>query len=145
MNTKVTSVSPAITENNEETQPLYASRTAAGFGVPGDDTVDDSLNVNDYLVTNPSATFFVRVTGDSMEGAKIFDGDVLVVDRSKQPKDSALVVAAVNGELVVKRLRTTGGEPRLLSENIDYKPIVLDESDDCFIWGVVVGSARKLA
>ena len=94
METKITSVK-AVEDNAETSQPLYESRTAAGFGVPGDDTVDDSLNLHNYLVSNETATFFVRVTGDSMEGAKIFDGDVLVVDRSRNPNDMSIVVAAV--------------------------------------------------
>lgn len=144
MTTKITSVSPASLEKSESNQPLFASQTAAGFGVPGDDSVDESLNVNDFLVRNPTSTFFVRVAGDSMEGAKIFDGDVLVVDRSVNPKDRALVVAAVNGDLVVKRLSLKGGAPQLLSENDSYQPIELSDADDCFIWGVVTGSARKL-
>lgn len=144
MEAKITSVQSSE-ESTESSQPLYESRTAAGFGVPGDDTVDDSLNLHNYLVHNETATFFVRVTGDSMEGAKIFDGDVLVVDRSRNPGDMSIVVAAVNGELLVKRLRKTTKGVELHSENKDYAPIPLTDSDDCFIWGQVVGVARKLS
>ena len=86
METKITTLA-AVDSDNSKNQPLFESRTAAGFGVPGDDSIDDSLNLHDYLVNNETATFFVRVTGDSMEGAKIFDGDVLIVDRSETPKD----------------------------------------------------------
>jgi DNA polymerase V len=84
-----------------------------------------------------------------MTGAGIFDGDVLVVDRSKDAKDGLIVVAAVNGELVVKRLSITtdhskGSDPVLLlvSENENYTPIVVGEDEECFIWGIVVGSVR---
>lgn len=143
MKTKIT-VFPASTEKNLHESPLYTTRSAAGFGVPGDDTVDETLNIHDFLVKNPTATFFVRVAGDSMEGARIFDGDVLVVDRSVQPKHASIVIAAVNGELVVKRLQHSAGKICLVSENEGYAPIQLTESDDCFIWGVVIGSARKL-
>jgi DNA polymerase V len=141
MNTKVTEVAK-LDDTPTSDQPLYASRTAAGFGVPGDDSIDDTLNVNDYLVKNPSATFFVRVSGDSMEGAKIFDNDVLVVDRSRMAKHNSIVIAAVNGEMVVKRLRLTANGSFLVSENENYEPIPLSDSDDCFIWVVVTGTVR---
>lgn len=122
--------------------PLYASRPAAGFPAPGDDQVEKSLDLNDLLIDNPTSTFFVKVEGDSMEGAKIFSGDVLVVDRSVTPRSGHVVVAAVYGEMVVKRLIVNSSESSLVSENSNYKPIILTDNDDCFIWGVVVGSVR---
>ena len=121
---------------------LYASSPAAGFPAPGDDMVEKALDVNDLLVKNPASTFFVRVQGDSMEGAGIFSGDVLVVDRSVEAVVGRIVVAAVNGELVVKRLGRSGSHVVLLSENDAYAPIVVGESEECFVWGVVTGSAR---
>lgn len=123
--------------------PLYASRPAAGFPAPGDDQVEKQLNVNDLLIKHPASTFFVRVEGDSMEGAGIFSGDILVVDRSLTAVHGKIVVAAVNGELVIKRLAQSGTTLTLLSENTAYKPIVVGESEDCFIWGVVTGSVRQ--
>jgi DNA polymerase V len=122
--------------------PLYASQPAAGFPAPGDDMVEKPLDLNDLLIDNPTATFFVRVTGDSMEGARIFDGDILVVDRSVTPTDSAIVVAAVYGEMVVKRLRKSHKGVTLESENDAYEPIAINDAEDVFIWGVVTGSAR---
>lgn len=121
---------------------LYASSPAAGFPAPGDDMVEKSLDVHDLLVKHPDSTFFVRVEGDSMEGAGIFSGDVLVVDRSVEARTGRIVVAAVNGELVVKRLGILAGEQVLLSENTAYEPIVIGSGEDCFVWGVVTGSAR---
>jgi len=123
-------------------QPLYASAPAAGFPAPGDDMVEKSLNVHDLLVKNEAATFFVRVEGDSMEGAGIFSGDILVVDRSLEAISGKIVVAAVNGELVVKRLGRLHQQLALYSENSAYQPIVISDSEDCFIWGVVTGSVR---
>ncbi len=122
--------------------PLYASRPAAGFPAPGDDMVEKSLDLNDLLIENPTATFFVKVEGDSMEGAKIFSGDILVVDRSVTPTSGHIVVAAVYGEMVVKRLLITGKDSRLVSEHAGYEPIILTNNDECFIWGVIVGSVR---
>lgn len=123
--------------------PFFASRPAAGFPAPGDDQVENILDINDLVVKNPASTFFVRVEGDSMEGAGILSGDVLVVDRAKEPKSSMIVVAAVNGELVVKRLSVRGNTLELLSENPSYAPIIIGDSEECFIWGVVVGSVRQ--
>lgn len=123
--------------------PMYSSQPAAGFPAPGDDQVENILDINVLVVKNPASTFFVRVQGDSMEGAGIFSGDVLVIDRSKDPADGLIVVAAVNGELVVKRLVIENGQRFLSSENENYKPIAVGEDEECFIWGVVVGSVRQ--
>jgi DNA polymerase V len=137
----VTSIAPADVSHGS-TYTLFASQPAAGFPAPGDDLVEAPLDLNDLLIDNPTATFFVRVAGDSMEGARIFDGDVLVVDRSVSPEDGSIVVAAVYGELVVKRLRQRGGMVQLCSEQVGYAPIVVGDSDDVFIWGVVTGTVR---
>lgn len=141
---RVTTVAPAVVKDSLSS-PLYSAQPAAGFPAPGDDLVEEPLDLNDLLVENPTATFYVRVAGDSMEGARIFDGDVLVVDRSIEPTPGHIVVAAVYGELVVKRLKKTVAGLSLVSENEGYEPISIDDSEGCFIWGVVIGSARVLA
>lgn len=123
---------------------LYATRPAAGFPAPGDDLVEKPLDINDLLINNPTATFFVKVEGDSMEGAKIFSGDILVVDRSITPVTNKIVVAAIYGEMVVKRLVIQSDGTFLMSEKEGYEPIVVSNNDDCFVWGVVVGSVRVL-
>jgi len=125
--------------------PLYASSPSAGFPAPGDDQVERVLDINDLVVQNPASTFFVRVEGDSMIDAGIFSGDVLVIDRAKDTKDGVIVVAAVNGEMVVKRLQMqgSGSNPLLVSENDEYEPIEVGDDEDCHIWGVVVGSVRQ--
>jgi DNA polymerase V len=123
--------------------PLFGSRPQAGFPAPGDDQIERVLDINDLVVKHPASTFFVRVEGDSMVGAGIFSGDVLVVDRSVAPKDGHIVVAAVFGELAVKRLKARGSVRELISENQEYKPIKITDGEDCFVWGVVVGSVRQ--
>lgn len=135
------SVSPALIAKKQPA-PLFSSQPSAGFPAPGDDLVEKPLDLNDLLIDNPTATFFVRVAGDSMEGAGIFDGDILVVDRSVRPIDNSIVVAAVFGELVVKRLKKYPNKAELVSENDAYSPITVNDIDDVYIWGVVVGSAR---
>lgn len=145
MEAKITKVA-AVSENSTVAEAnLFTSQAAAGFPSVGDDSVEETMDLNDLLVDNPTATFFVKVAGDSMEGARIFDGDILVINRSLNPQSGNLVIAAVNGELVVKRLHKTAAGMSLVSENEAYEPILLEESDDCFIWGVVTGSARKLS
>ena len=128
---------------NRVSIPLYSSRPQAGFPAPGDDQIEKILDINDLVVKHPASTFFVRVEGDSMEGAGIFSGDVLVVDRSVTPRNQSIVVAAVFGELVVKRLSLEGDTRMLISENEQYEPIVIQGNDDCFLWGTVVGSVRQ--
>lgn len=117
--------------------PLFASRVPAGFPSPADDYVEGRLDLNDHLVEHPAATFFVRVQGDSMEGAGIRDGDLLVVDRALEPTHGRIVIAAVNGELTVKRLRLQEGSVWLQPENPAYPPLQITEGLDCVIWGVV--------
>lgn len=87
------------------TLPLFTTPVAAGFPSPGDDFIDVKLDLNEYMVKHPAATFFVRVSGDSMTGSGIFDGDILVIDRSLEPRDGPIIIAALNGELTVKRIR----------------------------------------
>lgn len=132
-----------VMKGKRQKAPLFASEPAAGFPAPADDLVEKALDINDLVVENPASTFFVRVRGDSMEGAGIFTGDVLVVDKAVEPRDGKIVVAAVYGEMVVKRLKKVGGTHMLYSENNSYKPIEVNENDDCYIWGVVVGSVRQ--
>ena len=141
---KVTTISSTKKSRGKSESLLYASQPAAGFPAPGDDMVEKPLDLNDLLIDNPTSTFFVWVKGDSMEGAKIHDGDILIVDRSIEPQSGQVVVAAVYGELVVKRLAVTNGQLSLVSEHEDYAPIVVAEAEDCFVWGVVTGSARVI-
>jgi DNA polymerase V len=140
---KVVAIAPA-SKGEESIHALYAARPAAGFPAPGDDLLEKPLDINDLLIENPTATFFVRVEGDSMEGAHIFSGDILVVDRSVNPTSGKIVVAAVYGEMVVKRLLIEKQQTLLVSENEGYEPIIVSNNDDCFVWGVVVGSVRVL-
>ncbi len=123
--------------------PLYGSRIAAGFPSPADDHQEDSLDLNEYLVKHPAATFFVRVEGDSMTGAGIHHGDLLVVDRAIEPKAGHIVVAVVDGELTVKRLEAREGRLWLMPENPAYPPLEIREGMEFLIWGVVAHAVRS--
>jgi DNA polymerase V len=117
--------------------PLVSTRISAGFPSPADEFMDKSLDLHDYLVHHPASTFFIRVEGDSMLKAGIHHGDLLVVDRSLNAQDGKVVIAVVNGEFLVKRLRTEGKKIWLQAENDRYPPIVIDEFTAFQIWGVV--------
>jgi DNA polymerase V len=118
--------------------PVLLWKVPAGFPSPAGDYAAGPINLNDYLIHHPEATFLLRVSGHSMQGAGIFDGDEILVDRALTPSDGRIVVASVNGELTVKRLRLQQGRPPiLLPENPNFPPIVLREGEECQIWGVV--------
>ena len=118
--------------------PLYLSRIKAGFPSPADDYLDKKLDLNEFLVKHPASTFFVKVKGDSMIGAGIHSGDILIVDRSIEPKDKRIVVAVVNGDFTVKRVSKKANKLALLAENDKYAPIEIKDGMDFEIWGVVV-------
>jgi DNA polymerase V len=124
--------------------PLYESRVPAGFPSPANEYLGDTLDLNQYLIANPTATFFARVEGDSMIGAGIYEGDLLVVDRSRTAGHNDIVIAAVDNEFTVKRLDTRDGI-RLVAENPDYAPICLSGEREMLIWGVVTGLVRKFS
>lgn len=124
--------------------PLYGSRVKAGFPSPADDYIETHLDLNEYLIKHPSSTFLVRASGDSMVNAGIYSGDILVVDRSLEATHGKIVIAAVNGELTVKRLYFQNGEMKLMAENPNYPAIDISESFDFMIWGVVTNTIHSL-
>lgn len=117
--------------------PLGAGRPAAGFPSPATDHIDRRLDLTEYLVLHPEATFFLRVKGDSMTGAGIHHGDLLIVDRSLEAASGRVVVAAIDGELVVKRLQRGRDRITLKSENPAYPDIIIGDQQDFQVWGVV--------
>ena len=122
--------------------PFILNRVPAGFPSPAEDFVEGSLDLNDYI-EHPAATYFVKAEGDSMIGAGIYDGDLLIVDRSIEPKNGSIVIASVMGDLTIKRLkRNLQGKWLLVPENPDYPIIPLVEESQ--IWGVVKNSVRNL-
>ena len=123
---------------------LFSSTVPAGFPSPADDHVERRLDLNEHFIRNPAATFCVRATGESMTGAGIFPGDILIVDRSREAVHGSIVIAVVEGELTVKRLYRRDGNVRLDPENTDYRSIHINEDMELIIWGVVSGVTRKL-
>lgn len=128
----------------QQAKVLFASRVAAGSPVPATEDMESTLDLNEHLMKNPDATFFVRVNGDSMTGAGINPDDLLVVDRSLAPATGKIVIAVVNGELTVKRLFRERGKLFLMPENPSYPAIEITEETDFMIWGVVTNVIHSL-
>lgn len=124
--------------------PLFESRIQAGFPSPADEFSEGMLDLNEYLIPHKAATFFVRVTGDSMIGVGIFPNDMLIVDRSLTPAPGKIVIAALNGEMTVKRLKKEKDYILLCSENEKYPDIKVTEEDSFSIWGVVTNVIHSL-
>jgi DNA polymerase V len=122
--------------------PLVLERVPAGFPSPADDYVEGTLDLHELTGAGRPSCFFLRVSGESMVGAGIHDGDVLVVDRAAEPVSGAVVVAAVDGELTVKRFVRRGGRVALLAANPEYPPIEVGGEQELVVWGVVTHSLR---
>lgn len=121
--------------------PFFLSPVAAGFPSPAEDYEEGRLDLNDFI-EHPAATFFVRASGDSMTGAGIFPGDLLIVDRSLEAKNNSIVIAVINGEMTLKRLIKRQDHCYLKADNPAYPNIPVNEETQ--IWGVVKNSVRDL-
>lgn len=124
--------------------PLMSNTIAAGFPSPAEQYVEAPLDLNQLLISRPAATFFLRVAGDSMIDAGIFEGDILVVDRSIEAKDGMIVVACVDGEFTVKTLKKDTGSIRLEPANSSYPVITFKEGMELRIFGVVTSTIHRL-
>lgn len=124
--------------------PLIMSRVSAGFPSPAEGYEDGKLDLNEYLIANKAATFLIRAEGDSMRDAGILDGDLLVVDRSIQPKSGDVVIAAIGGEFLVKRIRMESGSILLEAANEGYPTIEISSPEDFEVWGVVTSAVHRL-
>jgi len=124
-------------------RPLFLASVSAGFPSPAEDYIEGPLDLNRHLIKHPVATFYVRVAGDSMIDAGIHPGSILVVDRAVEADDGDIVIARVNDELCVKRLRISDGQVWLMPENRLYEPIQVIEGMDFEVWGRVMYSIRS--
>jgi DNA polymerase V len=129
--------------NKKLNQPLFLTHIQAGFPSPADDFVEKNLDLNEFLIKNPPATFFVKVEGDSMINAQISSGDILIVDRSIDASNKKIIIASLMGEFLVKRIKIIGKEIFLESENTKYKSIKITDDMDFEIFGVVTYIIHK--
>ena len=125
-------------------QQEVKTANATGFGAAADDYAERGIDLNEQLIKNKPATYFFRMKGDAMINAGIFDKDVLIVDRSLKLAPGKIIVAVLNGELLVRRFHKNFSSAFLIPENNRYKPINLAEFSDFMLWGVVVYSIHSL-
>ena len=143
MDTRIKTIYEPKKETRYE-RPIFMAPVTAGFPSPAEDYIEGKLDLNEHLVKHPAATFFVRVTGDSMIDAGIHPGDILIVDRSLEAADKKVVIAVVEGELTVKRIRLINEKIVLMPENENYKPLQINNETDFEIWGVVTNVIHPL-
>jgi len=124
--------------------PFFDAKVQAGFPSPAEDHLEQRLDLNSLVIENPSATFFVRVTGESMKDIGITDGDILVVDRSIENWENRIVVAVIDSEFTIKRFTHQGEMVVLEAENSNYPSIKITSERDFSVWGVVCWTLKKL-
>lgn len=127
----------SLTINDLKMKLSFLPSVSAGFPSPAEDYVEKNLDLNELLIAHPAATFFVRVEGESMAGAQIHTGDILVVDRALSPANGSIVIAVLNGEFTVKRVQIKGKRLFLVPENPAFTPIEVVKEADFQVWGVV--------
>ena len=133
-----------VKAENKLELPLIESKIPAGFPSPADDYLEMSLDLNEKLIRNPSSTFFAQITGSSMENAGIQDGDIIIVDKSLQPKNDSILVCSIDGEFTLKRFKKVDHETGyLMPDNPKFKPIRVSKDNNFMIWGVVTYSIHK--
>jgi DNA polymerase V len=126
------------------TQQETKTANATGFGAAADDYMDRGIDLNEQLIINKPATFFMRVNGNSMINAGIFDDDIVIVDKSIKPQNGKIVIAVLDGELLIRRYERTMNKLRLIPETNKLSPIEIGEFSDCKIWGVVTCVIRMV-
>ena len=125
------------------TIPLVTDKVAAGFPSPAQGYEEDRIDISDILITNPTATFYVRVKGNSMLDANINEGDILVVDRSLEAVHGSVIIAVIDGEFTVKTLYHKDGIVKLVPANSEYPEIILKDTQELNVWGVVSYAIKK--
>ncbi len=124
---------------------LYVSSgISAGFPSPADDFLDLNIDLNNHLIKNPSSTFYGKVRGNSMMDAGIHHGDLLIIDKSLEPRNNKIAVCFVDGEFTVKRIKIEKDTVWLIAENKDYPPIRVTKDNELIIWGIVINVIKYL-
>ena len=129
---------------NDHPLPLFTSHVPCGFPSPADDYVETTLDLNELVIAHPEATFYARVSGDSMINAAICDGDIIVIDRARKAEQNSIVLARVNEAFTVKRFYRQGATIWLMPENAAYEPLRITDEMDFQVWGVVTYCIHRL-
>ena len=122
--------------------PLFDTGISAGFPSPADDFIELSIDLNKHLIKHKDTTFFAKVKGHSMKNVGIFDGDLLVIDKSLEAQDGRIAICQIDGEFTIKRIKKEENVIWLIAENEDYKPIKVTPENDFVIWGIVINSIK---
>lgn len=123
--------------------PYVDAGLRAGFPSPADDFIEISIDINKEYIKNKDTTFFAKVKGNSMINAGIFDGDLLIIDKSLEPQNDKIAVCQIDGEFTVKRIKIEKNVVWLIAENDDFKPIKVTSDNELLIWGIVTASIKK--
>ena len=142
MTKKITFFQPD--QDSGKTSLFVNEGVSAGFPSPADDFKELRISIDKEVVKNETATFYARVSGESMQGAGLDDGDLLVIDRSLEPEDNKIAICFIDGEFTVKRLKVEKNCVYLMPENPKYQPIKVTEDNELIIWGVVTYVVKKL-
>ena len=132
---------PSITTRVE--LPFYDVGIQAGFPSPADDFIELSIDINKEYIKNRDATFFARVKGHYMKNVGIFDGDLLIIDKSIEPQDNKIAICQIDGDFTVKRIKIDNDTVWLIAENEAFNPIKVTADNELMIWGIVVASIKK--
>lgn len=132
-----------IPDNSSKLElPFFDVGISAGFPSPADDFIELTIDLNKQLVKNKDTTFFARVKGHSMKDAGIYDGDLLIIDKSLEPQNNKIAICQIDGEFTVKRIQIEDNIVWLIAENEAYKPIKVTPENDFLIWGIVIHSIK---
>ena len=123
--------------------PFFDTGISAGFPSPADDYIELTIDLNRELIKNKDSTYFARVKGHSMKNAGIYDGDLLVIDKSLEPTNNKIAVCQIDGEFTIKRIKIEKDIVWLIAENEDYKPIMVTPENDFMVWGIVIHSIKS--
>lgn len=132
-----------IDYSTELNLPYVDAGLKAGFPSPADDFIELSIDLNKEYIKNRDTTFYAKVKGDSMKNAGIFDGDLLIIDKSLEPQDNKIAICQIDGEFTVKRIKIDKDVVWLIAENEDFKPIRVTRENELIIWGIVTASIKK--
>ena len=129
---------------NQIELPYISSGIKAGFPSPAADFDESKISLDNVLVKNKEATFYAKASGNSMIGERIDDGDILLIDRSLEPKNNKIAICFIDGEFTVKRIKIENEDVYLMPENPNYKPIKISLENDLIIWGIVTYVIKKV-
>lgn len=123
--------------------PFIDTGVSAGFPSPAEDYIEQRIDLNGVLIKNPSSTFYAKVKGNSMKGAGVYDGDIVIIDKSLVPSQDSLLVCFLDGEFTLKKVKKVNDDLFLIPENPDFKPIKINPESDFRLWGVVTYTIHK--